>query len=199
MLRWFLLIVLWLSQLMSVLVVVHKFYLNKLDSLCTCLQYIVLNLSYHSWVNLHEKSLTFNHTCNIELPFSLSLYCSIMLYKTLASIQAVVDYIVLTCRIIELDRQLLCGNHFCHQVCHMGPCKSCSLLPSAVTACPCTQTKLSEMKGDEGSTFIRNSCLDPVPTCEKVNLYEIFSFVSLLCITKWQFMFIVINFEFSAL
>ncbi|XP_076819243.1 transcriptional repressor NF-X1-like isoform X1 [Clavelina lepadiformis] len=65
-------------------------------------------------------------------------------------------------------KALSCGNHTCEESCHAGPCASCPLQPSAVTLCPCTQTKLSEIKHEDGSPVIREKCTDPIPTCGKV-------------------------------
>ncbi|PNT76112.1 hypothetical protein BRADI_1g44270v3 [Brachypodium distachyon] len=54
---------------------------------------------------------------------------------------------------------LPCGNHDCQDVCHPGPCGDCELVPAKVTTCHCGKTKLQEK---------RVSCLDPIPTCDKV-------------------------------
>lgn len=56
---------------------------------------------------------------------------------------------------------LSCGNHKCPQICHNGDCESCTYAPEHIMFCPCGQTKL-----EKGS---RNSCLDPVPCCDKVS------------------------------
>ena len=42
-------------------------------------------------------------------------------------------------------------------------CESCKLLPSAVDHCPCGKTLLVELTNGK-----RESCLDPVPTCDNV-------------------------------
>lgn len=60
-------------------------------------------------------------------------------------------------------RTLLCGNHECDLICHAGDCKTCETLPEVVTHCPCGATPLSEQ-----TKTTRLSCLDPVPTCEKI-------------------------------
>ena len=70
--------------------------------------------------------------------------------------------------IVFFFRQLLCGNHMCREVCHVGPCNTCALLPSVVTKCPCTQTKLEDLRNDDGSPVVRKECTDPIPTCGKV-------------------------------
>ncbi|XP_033639927.1 transcriptional repressor NF-X1-like [Asterias rubens] len=61
------------------------------------------------------------------------------------------------------ERTLACDKHTCTRPCHPGPCYPCSLTPDMVTHCPCGQTKLSELT-KEGQK--RESCLDPIPTCE---------------------------------
>lgn len=60
------------------------------------------------------------------------------------------------------ERTLSCGNHKCTKVCHDGACEPCALAPDKVTFCPCGQTKLEKN--------IRNSCLDPIPCCDKVRI-----------------------------
>ncbi|KAL6861718.1 hypothetical protein ACP4OV_017418 [Aristida adscensionis] len=54
---------------------------------------------------------------------------------------------------------LACGNHACQDMCHPGPCGECELLPAKVTTCHCGKTRLQEK---------RASCLDPIPTCDKI-------------------------------
>nr|CAB3467686.1 unnamed protein product [Digitaria exilis] len=54
---------------------------------------------------------------------------------------------------------LSCGNHVCKDMCHPGPCGECELMPGKVTTCHCGKTRLQER---------RASCLDPVPTCDKI-------------------------------
>ncbi|KAM0823928.1 hypothetical protein ACQ4PT_070546 [Festuca glaucescens] len=54
---------------------------------------------------------------------------------------------------------LACGNHACQDACHPGPCGECQLVPGKVTTCHCGKTRLQEK---------RASCLDPIPTCDKV-------------------------------
>ncbi|VFQ82877.1 unnamed protein product [Cuscuta campestris] len=56
------------------------------------------------------------------------------------------------------QKKLSCGNHVCHEICHPGPCGDCALLPINVKTCCCGKTSLTEM---------RNSCLDPIPTCSQ--------------------------------
>ena len=60
-------------------------------------------------------------------------------------------------------RTLGCGNHVCEDVCHPGDCGVCALLPQQVTRCCCGQTPLAELSAQP-----RASCLDPVPTCDKI-------------------------------
>lgn len=60
-------------------------------------------------------------------------------------------------------RTLGCGNHVCEDVCHPGDCGVCALLPRQVTRCCCGQTPLAELSAQP-----RASCLDPVPTCDKI-------------------------------
>ncbi|XP_034191194.2 nuclear transcription factor, X-box binding stc isoform X1 [Osmia lignaria lignaria] len=52
-----------------------------------------------------------------------------------------------------------CGNHTCTKLCHADACECCSLTPEKITTCCCGQTPLTE---------IRQTCLDPVPVCDKV-------------------------------
>ncbi|XP_077285844.1 nuclear transcription factor, X-box binding stc isoform X2 [Arctopsyche grandis] len=59
------------------------------------------------------------------------------------------------------DKKLTCGNHNCTSICHSGPCDECHLLPENIKKCPCGQTLLT-------SEQRRNSCLDPVPLCDKI-------------------------------
>ncbi|KAM3214907.1 hypothetical protein ACQJBY_067076 [Aegilops geniculata] len=54
---------------------------------------------------------------------------------------------------------LACANHACKDVCHPGPCGECELMPAKVTTCHCGKTRLQEK---------RDSCLDPIATCDKV-------------------------------
>ncbi|XP_073109925.1 NF-X1-type zinc finger protein NFXL1-like [Elaeis guineensis] len=56
-------------------------------------------------------------------------------------------------------RTLACGNHFCSENCHPGPCGECELLPEKIKTCHCGKTELKEE---------RESCLDPIPTCSKL-------------------------------
>ncbi|CAN8294482.1 unnamed protein product [Cochlearia groenlandica] len=55
---------------------------------------------------------------------------------------------------------LRCGNHFCSEGCHPGPCGECDLLPIKIKTCYCGQTVLEEQ--------IRQTCLDPVPSCSNL-------------------------------
>lgn len=57
------------------------------------------------------------------------------------------------------DKLLSCGNHNCTSVCHPGECPPCPMSPTLIQKCPCGQTELTEK---------RNTCLDPIPCCEKV-------------------------------
>lgn len=52
-----------------------------------------------------------------------------------------------------------CGNHTCTKLCHADACECCSLTPEKITTCCCGQTPLTE---------IRQTCLDPIPVCDKV-------------------------------
>ncbi|XP_053994593.1 protein shuttle craft isoform X2 [Hylaeus volcanicus] len=54
---------------------------------------------------------------------------------------------------------LECGNHTCTKLCHADACESCSLTPEKITTCCCGQTPLTEK---------RQSCLDPIPVCDKI-------------------------------
>ncbi|XP_039260940.2 transcriptional repressor NF-X1-like [Styela clava] len=65
------------------------------------------------------------------------------------------------------EKILLCGHHNCAEVCHEGDCKLCPLRPSAVTTCPCTQTKISDLVDEDGNKAVRTQCIDPIPLCDK--------------------------------
>ncbi|XP_073011120.1 NF-X1-type zinc finger protein NFXL1 [Typha latifolia] len=56
-------------------------------------------------------------------------------------------------------RPLLCGNHFCKEICHPGPCGECESLPGKIKTCHCGKTTLLKQ---------RESCLDPIGTCSGV-------------------------------
>lgn len=66
--------------------------------------------------------------------------------------------IVYSCEAI-CGKLLECGNHTCKKLCHADACEPCSLTPENITTCCCGQTALTEK---------RETCLDPVPTCEKM-------------------------------
>ncbi|XP_072758112.1 protein shuttle craft [Anoplolepis gracilipes] len=57
------------------------------------------------------------------------------------------------------NKPLDCEKHYCQKVCHLEACEPCSLMPERVTTCCCGQTPLTEK---------RESCLDPVPICDKI-------------------------------
>ncbi|KAL0122646.1 hypothetical protein PUN28_007399 [Cardiocondyla obscurior] len=57
------------------------------------------------------------------------------------------------------NKPLDCEKHYCQKICHPEPCEPCSLTPERVTMCCCGQTLLTEK---------RESCTDPVPTCDKI-------------------------------
>lgn len=57
------------------------------------------------------------------------------------------------------NKPLDCEKHYCQKICHSEACEPCSLTPERVTTCCCGQTPLTEK---------RESCLDPVPTCDKI-------------------------------
>ncbi|KAJ4915361.1 NF-X1-type zinc finger protein NFXL1 [Raphanus sativus] len=61
---------------------------------------------------------------------------------------------------LNCRKPLGCGNHFCSEVCHPGPCGDCDLLPSRVKTCYCGKTRLEEQT--------RRSCLDPIPSCSNI-------------------------------
>lgn len=58
-------------------------------------------------------------------------------------------------------KPLDCGNHFCNQICHSGPCKECVDKPSKVLTCPCGKTQISTLMGENA----RKKCLDPIAVC----------------------------------
>ncbi|CAN6981135.1 unnamed protein product [Brassica rapa subsp. trilocularis] len=68
---------------------------------------------------------------------------------------------VYSCNLI-CGKGLGCGNHLCSEVCHAGPCGDCDLLPSRVKTCYCGKKRLEE--------HIRESCLEPVPSCSNICL-----------------------------
>ncbi|XP_042483934.1 NF-X1-type zinc finger protein NFXL1-like [Macadamia integrifolia] len=53
-------------------------------------------------------------------------------------------------------KKLACGNHFCGEDCHPGPCGDCGLTPWRIKTCYCGRTRIQNE---------RLSCLDPIPTC----------------------------------
>ena len=59
----------------------------------------------------------------------------------------------------KCEKTLDCGNHKCKEICHPGECGPCILKPETVSHCCCGKTPL---------TTKRESCLDPVPTCDLV-------------------------------
>lgn len=77
------------------------------------------------------------------------------------------------------QKKLKCDNHECSLSCHegiilinyavhcilifLGDCPPCSLLPKAVTVCPCGKSRLKDLSADP-----RKSCLDEIPTCENI-------------------------------
>lgn len=62
------------------------------------------------------------------------------------------------------DILLDCGVHRCEVAyCHVKG-HECELNPARITRCPCGQTAITELLGGEN----RQSCQDPVPTCDKV-------------------------------
>lgn len=58
------------------------------------------------------------------------------------------------------DRLLDCGNHKCQELCHVGACGECQLLPKFITTCNCGK---EELVPDQ-----RKSCLDEIPVCKSV-------------------------------
>ncbi|CAA7394915.1 unnamed protein product [Spirodela intermedia] len=56
-------------------------------------------------------------------------------------------------------KTLACGNHFCAEDCHPGPCGECELLPSRIKTCYCGKTEMKKT---------RSSCLDPILSCSQV-------------------------------
>lgn len=64
----------------------------------------------------------------------------------------------------KCPRTLDCGHHSCPDPCHPGPCNPCALAVTTVTHCPCGQTRLDQLY-EEAAGQPRQSCLDPIPTC----------------------------------
>ncbi|KAE8676134.1 NF-X1-type zinc finger protein NFXL1 [Hibiscus syriacus] len=56
-------------------------------------------------------------------------------------------------------KKLRCGNHYCAEICHPGPCGDCEFVPSKIKSCYCGKTSLQDR---------RQSCLDPIPTCSEI-------------------------------
>ncbi|KAE8719749.1 NF-X1-type zinc finger protein NFXL1 [Hibiscus syriacus] len=56
-------------------------------------------------------------------------------------------------------KKLRCGNHYCAELCHPGPCEDCEFMPSKIRSCYCGKTSLQDQ---------RQSCLDPIPTCSEI-------------------------------
>lgn len=60
-----------------------------------------------------------------------------------------------------------CGLHDCEQLCHEGSCTMCLRTPARQSSCPCGQTPLWKIYFKHPDMPPRNSCLDPVPTCQE--------------------------------
>ncbi|KAE8681513.1 NF-X1-type zinc finger protein NFXL1 [Hibiscus syriacus] len=56
-------------------------------------------------------------------------------------------------------KKLRCGNHYCAETCHPGPCGDCEFMPNKIKSCYCGKTSLQDQ---------RKSCLDPIPTCSDI-------------------------------
>ena len=56
-------------------------------------------------------------------------------------------------------KALNCGNHLCCENCHPGPCGECKLQPGKVKTCHCGKKEIQ---------VPRESCVDPIPTCEQI-------------------------------
>lgn len=54
---------------------------------------------------------------------------------------------------------LQCKNHKCKDICHVGECGNCKLLPASVKTCPCGKMPIQKDQ--------RKTCKDPIPVCEK--------------------------------
>lgn len=61
-------------------------------------------------------------------------------------------------------KKLECGNHYCEDLCHPGPCAPCVLLPSSLDRCPCGKTPLKWLY-DKNEALVRKTCVDPIPVC----------------------------------
>ena len=58
---------------------------------------------------------------------------------------------------------LSCESHFCKEMCHIGECKECPLLPKQLLYCPCGKRQIKSLLNQgEG----RQLCTDPIPTCD---------------------------------
>ncbi|KAI3329019.1 hypothetical protein HD806DRAFT_519344 [Xylariaceae sp. AK1471] len=62
------------------------------------------------------------------------------------------------------DRAFDCGKHHCQKECHPQDDvpAHCPFSPDFITHCPCGKTPISDI------TETRESCLDPIPTCDKI-------------------------------
>jgi len=58
------------------------------------------------------------------------------------------------------QRTLACGHHTCGAACHKGPCHDCTLLPEAISHCPCGKTAIGKLQDRP-----RTSCTAPWPVC----------------------------------
>lgn len=64
----------------------------------------------------------------------------------------------------DCHKKLCCGKHECKEKCHPGNCGECELSPSVICTCPCGKEPLSYLLG---SKMERQSCTDPIPTCNQ--------------------------------
>jgi transcriptional repressor NF-X1 len=62
-------------------------------------------------------------------------------------------------------KSLACGNHKCEKICHEGACEACPRDVDLIRTCPCGRTQLKD---------VRKSCLDPIPSCDKVKMRIVF-------------------------
>ncbi|XP_066597251.1 protein shuttle craft [Prorops nasuta] len=111
----------------------------------------ILNCGKHSC----EKKCHHGECEPCDKKFEQECYCNQNKRQVACEADVTVSY---SCKSI-CNKVLDCGNHKCKRLCHSEPCEPCSLVPEKITTCCCGQTLLTEK---------RESCLDPILTCDKI-------------------------------
>lgn len=155
---------------------INHFFENVMNPLCTSNSF-VFSKSYkdilYSW-NLALIDLVYNFSHSryqILSDFWILDKRSIIFFRLVTPqlscmiLSLIVSFFLLklSFNLINNFRKLGCGNHLCEDLCHPGDCGTCSLMPDQITHCRCGQTPLEQLQVPS-----RTSCLDPVPTCEKI-------------------------------